>query len=122
MVKRASDTGAPLTPRERQVADEIMEGRTNKEIAKTLGVSYETVKEHVQHILVKYGVDRRELVAIRLMKEKLTGESLGKDFVKHFDQMAAAAERAADELKRQVESMRELVSTAVRRLSKKGKR
>src|SRR4051794_40588958 len=88
MVKRASNTGAPLTPRERQVADEIMAGQTNKEIAKSLGVSYETVKEHVQHILIKYGVDRRELVAIRLMKEKLTGESLGKDFVKQFDQVA----------------------------------
>jgi DNA-binding CsgD family transcriptional regulator len=45
MEKRDSDIpGAPLTPRERQVADEIMEGSTNKEISKTLGISYETVK------------------------------------------------------------------------------
>jgi DNA-binding CsgD family transcriptional regulator len=113
--------GAPLTPREKQVADEVMEGHTNREIAKTFGLSYETVKEHVQHILAKFDVDRRELIAIRLMKEKLTGEVLGKDFVKRFDQMAAAAEQTADELKRQVESMRALVGTAIRRL-KKGKR
>ena len=123
MVKRPNDTeGAPLTPRERQVADGIMEGHSNKEIAKSLGVGYETVKEHVQHILIKYGVDRRELVAIRLMKEKLTGESLGKEFVKQFNQMAATAEQTADELKRQVESMRDLVATAMRQLSKKRKR
>jgi DNA-binding CsgD family transcriptional regulator len=123
MSKRASDTaGAPLTPREKQVADEIMKGHTNKEIAKTLGVSYETVKEHVQNILIKYGVDRRELVAIRMMKESLTGESLGKDFVKQFDQMAAAVEQSAAELNRQVQSMRALVGTAMRRLKKKGKR
>jgi hypothetical protein len=50
------------------------------------------------------------------------GEALRMDFVKQFDQMAAAAEQTADELKRQVESMRDLVSTAMRRLSKKGKR
>jgi DNA-binding CsgD family transcriptional regulator len=111
-----------LTPRERDVADEIMKGSSNKEIAKTLGISYETVKEHVQHILVKYDAPRREVIAIRLLKEELTGEALGKDFVKQFDQMADAAEHAADELKRQVESMRDLVGTAMRRLSKKGKR
>ena len=123
MAKRPSDIpGVLLTPREREVADEIMKGSTNKEIAKALGVSYETVKEHVQHILVKYGAPRRELIAIRLLKEELTGEALGKDFVKQFDQMAAAAEQTADELKRQVESMRDLVGTAMRRLSKKGKR
>ena len=57
MSKRASNTpGARLTPREKQVADQIMKGHTNKEIAKTLGLRYETIKEHVQHILIKYGV------------------------------------------------------------------
>jgi DNA-binding CsgD family transcriptional regulator len=123
MAKRPSDIpGVRLSPREREVAEGIMEGRTNKEIAKTLGISYETVKEHVQHILAKYSAPRRELIAIRLLKEELTGDALGKDFVKKFDQMAAAAEQTADELKRQVESMRDLVSTAMRRLSKKGKR
>lgn len=104
------------------MAEEITKGRTNKEIAKTLGISYETVKEHVQHILVKNDVSRRELIAIRLLKEELTGEPLGRDFVKRFDQMAATAEQTADELKRQVESMRELVATAMSRVSKNEKR
>src|SRR3954471_22094240 len=123
MAKRLSDIpGVRLSPREREVAEGIMEGRTNKEIANTLGISYETVKEHAQHILSKYDAPRRELIAIRLLKEELTGEALGKDFVKRFDQIAAAAEQTADELKRQVESMRDLVGTAMRRLSKKGKR
>jgi DNA-binding CsgD family transcriptional regulator len=123
MAKRPRDIpGVRLSPREREVAEEITKGSTNKEIAKTLGISYETVKEHVQHILVKYDAPRRELIAIRLLKEELTGDALGKDFVKQFDQMAAAAEQTADELKRQVKSMRDLVGTAMRRLSKKGNR
>jgi predicted ArsR family transcriptional regulator len=99
-----------------------MLGRTNKEIAKSLGVSYETVKEHVQNILAKYDVPSREHIAIRLMKETLTAEALGKDFVKQFDQLATTAEQTADELKRQVEEMRDLVGTAMHWLSKKGKR
>ena len=114
--------GDPLSPREQQVAFEVLKGHTNKEIAKTLGLTYETVKDHVQHILIKFGVDRRELIAIRLMKETLTSESLGKDFVARFDRMAAEAERMANELKRQVESMRALISAAVKNSNKKGKR
>jgi DNA-binding CsgD family transcriptional regulator len=114
--------GAPLSQREQQVAHEIMKGHTNKEIAKTLGLGYETIKEHVGNILAKYGYDRRELIVSRLMKETLTAETLGKDFMKQFDQMAAAVEQTADELKQQVESMRTLVSTAMRHLNKKDKR
>ena len=46
----------PLTKRENEVLKQLAFGLTNKEIAQALGISYETVKEHVQHILRK---DRR---------------------------------------------------------------
>lgn len=48
-----------LTNREVQVLGQMAEGATNKEIASGLGISFETVKEHVQHILKKVGVSDR---------------------------------------------------------------
>ena len=46
-------------------------GLTNKEIAKMLGISYETVKEHVQHILRKIGVSDRTQAAVWAVRKKL---------------------------------------------------
>lgn len=57
------DVEAPLTHRECDVLRALAEGATNKQIADQLGISYETVKEHVQHILKKIGVvDRTQAV------------------------------------------------------------
>ena len=55
---------APLTPREGDVLREMINGLTNRQIAGQLGISYETVKEHVQHILRKIGVDDRTQAAV----------------------------------------------------------
>ncbi len=55
---------APLTPRENEVLHQLAHGLTNKEIAQTLNISYETVKEHVQHILRKVGVTDRTQAAV----------------------------------------------------------
>ncbi len=50
-----------LTSRENQVLKQIAQGRSNKEIARTLKISVETVKEHVRNILRKNGfVDRTQ--------------------------------------------------------------
>ena len=46
----------PLTKRENEVLKQMALGLTNKEIAKALGISYETIKEHVQHVLQKLDV------------------------------------------------------------------
>ena len=48
-------TGDPLTPRERQVLKLIAEGKTSKEIADTLIVSYRTVQNHRANICRKLG-------------------------------------------------------------------
>ncbi len=55
---------AALTKREHQVLQKIAAGRTNKEIAEDLKISYETVKEHVQHILRKVYMSDRTQAAI----------------------------------------------------------
>ncbi|WP_068268762.1 LuxR C-terminal-related transcriptional regulator [Aldersonia kunmingensis] len=53
-----------LTPREREVADLVVAGLTNKQIAEKLVLSTRTVEGHVEHVLRKLGVQRRvELVA-----------------------------------------------------------
>lgn len=59
-----SDVEVPLTQRESEVLKQLTFGQTNKEIALTLEISYETVKEHVQHILRKVGVSDRTQAAV----------------------------------------------------------
>ena len=51
--------GALLSPRERQILAQIGQGRSNKEIARDLGSSPETIKSHVKHIFIKLDVSRR---------------------------------------------------------------
>jgi DNA-binding NarL/FixJ family response regulator len=65
----AADVDVPLTHRESEVLEQLAEGLTNKEIAFALGISYETVKEHVQHILKKIGVSDRTQAAVWAVRE-----------------------------------------------------
>lgn len=58
------DSDVPLTKRESEVLKQLAFGLTNKEIAQALGISYETVKEHVQHVLKKLGVADRTQAAV----------------------------------------------------------
>jgi len=60
-----------LTRRENEVLLQLALGRTNKEIAPELGISYETVKEHVQHILRKIGVTDRTQAAVWAVRKGL---------------------------------------------------
>ena len=55
-------TAFPLTRREREIAALLAHGLTNKDIAKSINVSTETVKKHLQSIFNKLGVHRRTLV------------------------------------------------------------
>jgi LuxR family transcriptional regulator, maltose regulon positive regulatory protein len=48
-----------LSPRERNILEHIGHGRSNKEIARELGIAPETVKSHLKNIFVKLAVDRR---------------------------------------------------------------
>jgi DNA-binding NarL/FixJ family response regulator len=54
----------PLTRRETDVLLLIAEGKTNQEAADNLGISIETVKEHVQNLLRKIGVRDRTQAAV----------------------------------------------------------
>jgi DNA-binding NarL/FixJ family response regulator len=67
----AADVEVPLTQRESEVLRQLALGLTNKEIAQSLHISYETVKEHVQHILRKIGVSDRTQAAVWAVRKGL---------------------------------------------------
>jgi DNA-binding NarL/FixJ family response regulator len=66
-----ADVEVPLTQRESEVLRQLAFGLTNKEIALALHISYETVKEHVQHILRKIGVSDRTQAAVWAVRKGL---------------------------------------------------
>ena len=58
-----------LTDREREVLEHLAEGKSNKQIAKVLGIANGTVKVHVAKILEKLGVQgRSEAVAVAVRR------------------------------------------------------
>ena len=65
------EVAVTLTRRESEVLKQLAFGLTNKEIAQSLGISYETVKEHVQHILRKIGVSDRTQAAVWAVRHDL---------------------------------------------------
>src|SRR5262249_11787219 len=60
---RGPEGVAALSGREREVADLIAQGRTNRAIGAALYVSERTVENHVSHIFRKLGVSSRAEVA-----------------------------------------------------------
>jgi DNA-binding NarL/FixJ family response regulator len=67
----AADVEVPLTQREGEVLRQMANGLTNKQIAEALHISYETIKEHVQHILGKIGVNDRTQAAVWAVRKGL---------------------------------------------------
>ena len=65
------DPDIPLTQRETQVLRHMALGLSNKEIAQSLTISVETVKEHVQNILRKIAVSDRTQAAVWAVRRGL---------------------------------------------------
>ena len=63
-----------LTARERTVLQRLTDGATNKEIAAALGISENTVKYHLKHILAKLHAESRTEVAVRAIREGLVAQ------------------------------------------------
>lgn len=55
---------ATLTPREREVAQLVASGDSNKEVARRLGLSERTVKDHLTHIFAKLDLHDRVQLAL----------------------------------------------------------
>jgi two-component system response regulator DegU len=62
------DPYEPLSKREMEVLGQLTKGMSNKEIATELGISHQTVKNHVTSILRKLGVEDRTQATLYAIK------------------------------------------------------
>ncbi len=58
----------PLSEREMEVLSYVVKGLSNKEIAASLGISHQTVKNHVTSILRKFSVEDRTQAVVYALK------------------------------------------------------
>jgi DNA-binding NarL/FixJ family response regulator len=59
---------APLSPREMEILELVIQGMSNREIAYQLGISHQTVKNHMTSILSKLGVADRTQAAVYALR------------------------------------------------------
>ncbi len=62
------EEGEPLTPRQMDVLKALVQGKSNKEIARILGISQETVKVHISSILRRLGCSSRTHAVVAARK------------------------------------------------------
>ena len=74
---RRSDPLGQLTAREREILDCVARGLSNKAIARQLGISHDTVKLHVRHILSKLGLGSRVEAAVFAIASRQNGDQAG---------------------------------------------
>ena len=64
----SNDLKTPLTSREKQVLENLAEGKNNEQIAKCLNVSVHTTKVHIRNIFYKIGVQDRTEAVVKAIK------------------------------------------------------
>ena len=67
---RMTKTEALLSDAQRDVLTLLLDGLTNREIAKRLKLSDKTVKNHVSHILIKTDCASRLELTVKIYKER----------------------------------------------------
>jgi DNA-binding NarL/FixJ family response regulator len=79
---------APLTNRETQILTYVAEGNSNKEIARILAISEQTIKNHVSAILRKLNAnDRAHAVALALHSGWISPEAKPRKALEDFDEI-----------------------------------
>jgi DNA-binding NarL/FixJ family response regulator len=63
-VAETRESFSPLSPREMEILQQVTRGLSNKEIAASLGISHQTVKNHMTAILNKLDVEDRTQAAV----------------------------------------------------------
>ena len=66
-----------LTEREQEIAQQIADSKTNRQIAEALDISEHTVETHVGNVLRKLALTTRTEVAVWLWKHGLVEEEAG---------------------------------------------
>lgn len=64
----------PLSKREQDVVDLLLEGKSNKMIAQALGITERTVEFHLKNIFTKYQVNSRMELVLKLRESTVAGE------------------------------------------------
>ena len=59
-----------LTPREKEIFNLLIKNQSTRDIAKTLGISEKTVRNHISNVIQKLGVDSRIQAVFVLFKFK----------------------------------------------------
>jgi DNA-binding NarL/FixJ family response regulator len=72
-VRAIDETDTPLSKREEEVYGLLLEGKTNKAIARSLYISEVTVKAHLRHVFEKLGVHTRAEAIARAHDADLGG-------------------------------------------------
>jgi DNA-binding CsgD family transcriptional regulator len=75
---------ATLTRREREIIDQLAEGRTNAEIAERLTIAAATVRKHLENIYAKLGVNTRT-AAIAATRPEIERAALNRSSVPEMD-------------------------------------
>ncbi|MEO5873589.1 MAG: LuxR C-terminal-related transcriptional regulator [Streptosporangiaceae bacterium] len=73
-VPAAEESAVQLTRREREVAELIAGGRSDKEIAAKLIIAQRTAEGHVQRLLRKLDLTNRAQVAVWVVEQRVTGQ------------------------------------------------
>jgi DNA-binding CsgD family transcriptional regulator len=60
-----------LSPREREVVEQVVRGASTRQIASTLFIAEDTVQDHLSHIFEKVGVRVRRALIKRLYFDRL---------------------------------------------------
>ena len=75
--KETKTSMSSLTEREREILQLLSRAESNKAIAQTLGISNDTVKQHVRHILTKLHLTSRVEAAVLYAVEQKGTEGRG---------------------------------------------
>ena len=65
------EVSSPLSPREMEILQHVARGQSNKEVAYKLGISRQTVKNHMTNILRKLAVSDRTQAAVWAVRKGL---------------------------------------------------
>lgn len=73
--RRPAARSPALTPREREVLEDLLQNLSNKEIARKRHISSRTAKFHVSNVLAKHGVKRRADLLLLSFPERSSSPS-----------------------------------------------
>ena len=60
--------GNILTPREKEIFNLLIDNYNTKDIAKKIGISEKTVRNHISNVMQKLGVNGRASAVVELIK------------------------------------------------------